>query len=44
MEVKKGLHKLARRLGMEFNHREVVNDLYRFVGEDLFIMQYKERQ
>ena len=36
MEVKKGLNKLARRLGIEFNHKELVNDLYRLVGENLY--------
>ena len=35
VEVQSGLSKLARRLEIEFNHKELVNDLYRLVGEDL---------
>ena len=33
MEVKKGLNRLARRLGIELNLKDLVKDLYKLVGE-----------
>ena len=34
--MQKGLNKLARRLGIKFSHKEMVNDLYKLVADDLY--------